>query len=625
VHPLPIIAFTVVLLLPWQGALGQPEPSPVPIRTDLRRLQTVAERSHFKATSTTQDDKAFLASLAAASKLVNVQSLGASGEGKDIPLVILADPPLATPEECAKSGKLLVLCIGNIHAGEVDGKEALLAIMRDIAAEPQAHKDLLKNLVLAVVPNYNPDGNDKMGKDTRPGQVGPEEGQGCRENAAGLDLNRDFVKLEAKETRALLRFIRRWDPAIVIDTHTTNGSYHRYVLTYGGPKNPAGDPSIIEYVNKSLLPGVGARVKDKHGLDTWFYGNFENSHAAWVDYPDQPRFGIPYVGLRNRIGILTESYSYATYAERVRAQEAFIGECLAWAAENSGKISQLLSKADQATIKSGRDPSTADTIAIASQQKAFEHKATVLGYVERTEGSRTLRTDTPMDYEVEHVANFVPAAAVRRPHAYALPPSASNVIEVLQRHGVHVEHLTERADGEVEVYRVTSSQQSEHPFQQHRTRRLSVTARTERRVLEPGTAIVRTAQRLGTLASYLLEPEAADGLATWNFFDEGLTDGADFPAARLIAPRPLATTPWPPLQDDTAAPAEKMTATRRSQAPGEPVPPLRPAGSGLQECPHVEPCINARGGCPLRLPLALRHPFARPCPARGTTPRIPHP
>src|SRR5690606_9355375 len=91
---------------------------------------------------------------------------------------------------------------------------------------------LLKDLVLAFVPNFNPDGNDRMGKGTRPGQKGPEEGQGVRENAQGLDLNRDYVKLESPEVRALVRFMNEWDPAVVLDAHTTNGSFHRYTLTY---------------------------------------------------------------------------------------------------------------------------------------------------------------------------------------------------------------------------------------------------------------------------------------------------------------------------------------------------------------------------------------------------------
>ncbi len=542
-----------VLALSLSASLTCPAIQPqgaAPAAAPPAELQTVAERSGYKATSTSDEVRTFLDSLAAGSKLLKVSSLGKSGDGKEIPLAILADPPVEKAEEAARSGKVLVLCIGNIHAGEVDGKEGLLALLRDIAAKPEAHADLLKNIIIAAVPNYNADGNDKMGKDTRPGQVGPEEGQGRRENAAGLDLNRDFVKVEAPETRALLKFIRVWDPAVVIDTHTTNGSYHRYVLTYGGAKNPAGDKAIIEYVNKAMLPGVGARVKEKHGRETFFYGNFERDHTAWEDYPDEPRYGVPCIGMRNRIAILTEAYSYATYEQRVKAQAAFVAECLAWAGEKKDEIKSLIARADEAAVSAGRDPGESDTVAIRSRQQAFDAKVTVLGYVERMEGQRRVRTDTPKDYEVEHVANFVADATVRRAYAYVLPQSAGKIVEVLQRHGVQVDELRERVEVDAEIYRVDKVTRPQRPFQGHHTQKLEVTPRVEPRTLEPGMFVVKTSQKLGVLASYLLEPGSADGLATWNVFDDGMAEGSDFAVMRLVTQTAVLTVACRALEED---------------------------------------------------------------------------
>src|SRR5208282_119367 len=130
---------------------------------------------------------------------------GRSAEGRSIPLLIVADPPVKTAAQAARSGKLVCLVIGNIHAGEVCGKEALPMLLRDTFAGP--HPPLLKDLILAIAPIYNADGNERVSKTNRRGQVGPEEGMGQRTNARGLDLNRDFVKLEAPETRALVRFM----------------------------------------------------------------------------------------------------------------------------------------------------------------------------------------------------------------------------------------------------------------------------------------------------------------------------------------------------------------------------------------------------------------------------------
>ena len=202
-------------------------------------LLTVAERSGFKATARHAEVVALCEALAKSSPLIRLTELGKSGEGRSLPLMIVSNPPVATPEEAKASGKLVVFLFGNIHAGEVDGKEALPMLVRDLVARPD--HPLFKQLILAVAPIYNADGNERVSKDNRPGQVGPEEGMGQRENAQGLDLNRDFMKLDAPETRALVRFLNAWDPALTIDTHTTNGSHHRYTITYEGPKNPAGD------------------------------------------------------------------------------------------------------------------------------------------------------------------------------------------------------------------------------------------------------------------------------------------------------------------------------------------------------------------------------------------------
>src|SRR5439155_18969307 len=213
---------------------------------------TVAERSDYKATAKHAEVVEYCQQLAKMSPLIRIADFGTTHEGRKLPLVILADPPVATAEQAARSGKLVVFAMGNIHAGEVDGKEGLLMLVRDLATAP-SHQ-LLKDIIIVFAPIFNADGNERMSRNNRPGQKGPEEGMGIRENAQGFDLNRDFVKLETPEVRALVRFFTQWNPAIVVDTHTTNGSYHRYTITYEGPRNPAGEPAVIDLVRDRRLP-----------------------------------------------------------------------------------------------------------------------------------------------------------------------------------------------------------------------------------------------------------------------------------------------------------------------------------------------------------------------------------
>src|SRR5438309_10882526 len=196
--------------------------------------QTTAERSNYAATSTNADVGAFLDSLQLDGAPVAVSEFGVTALGKPLYLVIASDPAVTSPREAAAAGKLVIYLQANIHAGEVDGKEAVLALLRELAG---SRRDLLQKLVILVAPDYNPDGNDAFGPQAtnRSEQNGPEL-VGQRADGINLDLNRDYFKAEAPETRAsLARVYTTWDPALMVDLHTTDGTRHGYLLTYAPP------------------------------------------------------------------------------------------------------------------------------------------------------------------------------------------------------------------------------------------------------------------------------------------------------------------------------------------------------------------------------------------------------
>ncbi|TMQ32205.1 MAG: hypothetical protein E6K70_19860 [Planctomycetota bacterium] len=358
-------------------------------------LLTVAEASDYRATSHHAEVVDFCERLAKASPLVRLGELGTSYEKRKLPLVIVADPPVATAAEAARSGKLVVFAFGNIHAGEVDGKEALMMLARDIATARD--RALLKDLILVFAPIFNADGNERFAKTNRPGQVGPVEGMGVRQNAQGLDLNRDFVKLESPEVRALVRFFNQWNPAIVIDCHTTNGSFHRYTITYEGPRNVAGDAQIIATVRDKLLPDVSRRLEKLGGWKSFFYGNFSRDRTRWQTVPATPRFGLHYLGLRNCIGILCESYSYAPYKDRVLASRDFVRSIFAYAADNKGAIHKLLDEAEKAASKAGEQPQAGDRVALRQKTVPVDGPVTVLGFEEEVKDGRRRSTGQPRD------------------------------------------------------------------------------------------------------------------------------------------------------------------------------------------------------------------------------------
>ncbi len=247
--------------------------------------------------------------------------------------------------------------MANIHAGEVEGKEATQQLMRDVVKGPLG--SLLNRVIILVAPIYNADGNEKIAITNRTAQNGPAGGVGVRENAQGLDLNRDFMKMESPEARGLIENVfNRWDPHVVLDLHTTNGSYHGYALTYSPPLNPNTDQRIVSFVRDRLLPDVTKTLKERHRYRTYYYGNFVDDQnpqrelmpdrsptpKAWATFDHRPRFGTNYVGLRNRIAVLSEAYSYLDFKSRVDVTDKFVRDGPAVRGGSFGGSGQLDSR-----------------------------------------------------------------------------------------------------------------------------------------------------------------------------------------------------------------------------------------------------------------------------------------
>jgi len=526
---------------------------------------TVAEKSDYKATSRHADVVDFCEKLAKQSRLVHLTDMGKSLEARRLPLMIIADPPVATPEVAAKTGKLVVLAIGNIHAGEVDGKEGLLMLARDLTVGTASRAgqvrlgspDLLKDLIVLIAPIFNPDGNEKIDKAHRTSQHGPAEGVGIRFNAQGLDLNRDFVKLESPEVRALVHCFNQWDPAVFIDCHTTNGSYHRYTITYEGGRCPIGDSKVVSYVRDVLLPDVNKRLETKTGYKSFFYGSISGDRRNWETVPATPRYGTHYVGLRNRIGILSESYSYASFKDRVLASRGFVESIMEYTAEHKEAIRKLLNEARESTVRSGREPQATDRLVLRQKASPLGPPHQLLGFVEEVKNGKHVPTDQPKEYEVQYLGGVEPTLFVRRPYAYLFPAALENVKENLKQHGIDIQELREDIELEIEAYRIDRIERNQRvsSWEKLAVTKLEATPRVEKRRMPSGTVVVKTAQPLGSLAACLLEPQSEDGLATWKFFDRVLEEGKDFPVVRLIAPVALTTgSAAPPTEEREKGP-----------------------------------------------------------------------
>jgi len=532
-----------------------PPPPPAPASGP----RTTAEATDYDATSTTADVLAFVRELQRLSPLVRVETICTTTKGRDVPLLVIGKPLPRDPLALRYDKRAVVYVQANIHAGEVEGKEAALMLVRDIVLDPKL--PYLDKVVLLVAPVFNADGNDKMDPRNRMGQVGPEKGSGVRHNGQNLDLNRDSMKLESPEMRGLVRnVLLRWDPLLLVDCHTTDGSFHQEPVTYSWPLCPNGDPAVLKYARDKMLPAIDATLEKKYGTLSVPYGDpmdFRDMEKGWRTFGHQPRYMTNYIGLRNRLSILDENYNYADFRTRVAGNYHLLKAILDYCAANTAELQKLVADADARTVQAGLAPAATDTFGLDIDVQPLPGKLSILGYEmeapsEPAPGGqgapsfpRMRPTGKTKTYVMPYYADFVPKRSVRLPFAYLVPLAGTEVPEKLRQHGLSVERLTEAATLEVEAFHIKEIKGAERLYQGHRTNTVKGEYAVEKREFPKGTLVVRTAQPLGRLAAYLLEPESDDGLLVWNFFDRDIVSqwgrGAQtYPVYKLLTPVNLA-------------------------------------------------------------------------------------
>lgn len=509
-------------------------------------MQTRPERTNFEETSRLEDVNAFLTALSTKSPLVRVQTFGTTQEGRPMPLVTLSNPAVSKPAE-RPAGRPVVFLLANIHGGEVEGKEAVQVLMRRLTGGDL--RPLLDRVVIVIAPIYNVDGNEAVDVMNRTAQYGPVGGVGRRENAKGLDLNRDYMKLESPEARALAAAFTAWDPHLVVDLHTTNGSYHGYHLTQSIPLNLSLSPKILDYHRETMMPAIMKSLEARHKVRAYYYGNFGRGNAApgelrrWNAFDWRPRAGQNYVGFRNRLTILSEAYSYLSFKRRIEVTGQFVEEILKYVDGHRAEIVALAKSLDEEWITRAQG-SAEMPLGVEYELRPLPKPVSILvGEVKQEVNPRNQR---PMTVAIEDrytpelmqdYAYFAPTRTVPMARIYVLPAGASfqPVVDKIRQHGVMVEVLTAPLSAEVSTFVVDAIAKSPKPFQGHNEVKLKGQYVTEKTTLPGGTPIVRLAQPLGLLAAYLLEPESDDGLTNWNFMDPWLEVGKPAPVRKIMS------------------------------------------------------------------------------------------
>ncbi len=473
---------------------------------------TVAEKSNYTSTSRVKDVYEFFYTLESMypDKVV-VSSIGKTFEGRDIPLVIISNPVPLSP--CFNE-KPVIMINANIHAGEVEGKEAVQMFFRDML---EKKSNALNRFTFVIVPVFNVDGNEKISPEHRPYQK-VKNGVGIRYNGMNMDLNRDFVKLESKEARALVRVFNLWSPLVFVDMHTTNGSFHEEALTFTWSMSPAGSKDIMDFIRVEMYPFMKRYVEKNYGIGCIPYGHFDNQEKPekWNGFFGGMVFATGYFGAKGAFSFLDENYAYADYRTRVRAAYAFLDGLINFVSDDKN-----LSK----MIELQNNFYNSKKVWVYSDFKPVKcGKVKIKGYkVKRDKKSGRFVPDKTkrVDYNVDFVGDFE-GTKVEVKGAFVLPSGLSPIVEKLLEHGIRVFRVVEEKHLKAKRYKIARVSFSDFPFQGRQfVKDLKGHFEDFDLNIEKGFYVVPISgnQKFRQVATALLYPESKDSLLKEGFFN----------------------------------------------------------------------------------------------------------
>ncbi len=509
-----------LLALPWlflAGAAGAATPA-----TD---WTTPAEAAKFRSTPSYADTLAYLQRLAvAAPDKIHLETFGITPEGRPMTVVIASGSGVFTPQAARAARLPVVLVQAGIHPGEIEGKDAGLMLLRDVAIT-RKYPHLLDHAVLVFIPVFNVDGHEHASPYNRINQNGPAS-MGYRGQSQYLNLNRDYVKADAPEMRAWLKLWQRWLPDFLVDVHTTDGADYQYDLTWYTEDPHKLDPAVTAW-QKHLTDAVMPRF-DARGHLASPYLEFKDAAdptKGITNFGSGPRFSTGYAALQNRPALLIETHMLKPYAVRVKAAYDLIELMLAHIDQHPAALLAATAKADADTIARVTTPGA--QVPLTFKLDPAPTTVTLKGYAYTLSHSNIsnapwIRYDptTPKTYTIPDWNRLLPDVSIVPPAAYVVPAQWTAVIDRLDAHGIAYRRTTKPVTLTAQGHQLDDPQWARRPFEGHlMLRDLTMAPVTRTVTLAPGSVIVPLDQRAANVAIELLEPQAPDSLLHWGYLD----------------------------------------------------------------------------------------------------------
>jgi len=531
------LATAVVSTVSAQAPKPPPQLSPLPsanlpVRAPTEQppayWKTRAEKSDYRLTPDYEETMRFCRLLEARSRWLRVTSYGTSGQGREQPLVIISKDRAFTPEQARATGKPVVLIQNGIHAGEIEGKDACLELMRDMVVLNR-HAAVLDSVIVLVLPIFSVDAHERLRHYNRINQNGPEM-MGWRFTPVGLNLNRDYLKVETPEMRALISNVyTTWWPHFMVDNHTTDGADYRHDLSYGYNSGPGVAAALDRWLSQAIEDRVVPRTKEMGHLTVPYFdfvrGSDPRGGVTTNNY--SPRYSTGYTPLHGRPSLLVETHMLKPYATRVRATYDIVVALLEEIGARPRALTGAVAAAEAEAIARGRatDPAKREvvlTTRVGERRDSLEFK----GWATRWEPSGITGkpvpryTAEPWDSVIPYYHEALPALTVRQPVGYVVPREWTDAVDRLDVHRVAYRRLAAAWRDTVEVQRIVEWSAPPRSSEGHRPNTVS-RIELERRVRDygPGDVWVPLDQRSAAVAVHLLEAQAPDGLMYWNVFD----------------------------------------------------------------------------------------------------------
>jgi len=501
--------------------------------------KTPTEKSDYRTTPDYAETMAYLNRVAAAAPgEVKIEPFGQTGEGRELDIVIASKDGVFDPTRIHALHRPIVLVQNSIHAGEMDGKDSCLALLRDMVIT-KTQAALLDNAVFIFIPMYNADGHERRSPYSRINQNGPDE-MGWRGNGTNLNLNRDYLKADTPETRAFMKVFHQWLPDFFVDDHVTDGADFQYDVTFTIDDGPNVYGPTARWIDDVVTPTLVKQVDAVPGhlaSPTYITLNDDSDPAKGLGFNDDPpRFSTGYVILENRPGMLVELHMLKDYKTRVTGNYELLRALMQVVNRDADKLIKLNADADADAARLGAHPLGNQQFPLRLSWSGETTPFLFRGYhytrqLSEVSGTMWVKyTHEPWDVSLPLATGFKVTASTVPPAAYIIPREWTTVIDVLAAHQVEMQRTAASWTGQVETYRCGGMQWNRAPFEGRHPLFPGEAAIepgrfghcdlvTETVTYPAGSAVVQLNQRLSKVALQWLEPEGPDSAMAWGFFD----------------------------------------------------------------------------------------------------------